>query len=160
MDDHPLRVYSRQLFTDIFKDEARGHNAELGVKNWAVEMFSSNACFANDRFKTQYKHKVLGLKFNLLNPENPKLLQRVLDREIATKDLAKMAPDELWPENWEAIKAKQQAREEKRDVPDGLIQCGRCKKHKTTYYSVQTRSADEPMTVFVTCIPCNRRWKM
>ena len=28
-----------------------------------------------------------------------------------------------------------------------------------SYYQLQTRSADEPMTTFVTCINCGARWK-
>jgi hypothetical protein len=27
------------------------------------------------------------------------------------------------------------------------------------YYQMQTRSADEPMTTFVSCLNCNNRWK-
>lgn len=38
--------------------------------------------------------------------------------------------------------------------------CGKCKKRKCTYFQMQTRSADEPMTTFVTCISCNNRWKV
>lgn len=30
------------------------------------------------------------------------------------------------------------------------FQCGRCKQRKTRYRQAQTRSADEPMTTFVT----------
>ena len=38
-------------------------------------------------------------------------------------------------------------------------QCGRCHKRLCTYYQLQTRSADEPMTTFVTCLNCGKRWK-
>lgn len=44
-------------------------------------------------------------------------------------------------------------------ISDGLFKCPKCKKKKTTYYSVQTRSADEPMTNFITCLNCSHRWK-
>ena len=37
--------------------------------------------------------------------------------------------------------------------------CRICKSKECTYYQMQTRSADEPMTTFVTCINCNNRWK-
>ena len=37
--------------------------------------------------------------------------------------------------------------------------CGKCKSNECTYYQMQTRSADEPMTTFVTCINCGNRWK-
>jgi len=41
-----------------------------------------------------------------------------------------------------------------------LIQCKRCKQHNCAYTEVQTRSADEPMTLFVLCKNCGNRWKM
>lgn len=40
-----------------------------------------------------------------------------------------------------------------------MFECGRCKSTKTTYTQKQTRSADEPMTTFVTCGNCKNRWK-
>jgi transcription elongation factor S-II len=40
-----------------------------------------------------------------------------------------------------------------------MFKCGKCKQRKTKYYQMQTRSADEPMTTFVTCINCGNRWK-
>lgn len=41
----------------------------------------------------------------------------------------------------------------------GMFTCGKCKGVKTTYFQMQTRSSDEPMTTFVTCLTCNNRWK-
>ena len=46
------------------------------------------------------------------------------------------------------------------DVCEGIFQCRKCGSKKTTYYSLQTRSADEPMTNFITCVACKNRWKM
>lgn len=40
------------------------------------------------------------------------------------------------------------------------FKCGRCKQRKCKYYQMQTRSADEPMTTFVTCVNCGNRWKV
>ena len=39
------------------------------------------------------------------------------------------------------------------------FQCGKCKQRKCTYFQMQTRSADEPMTTFVQCVNCNNRWR-
>jgi len=41
----------------------------------------------------------------------------------------------------------------------GMFTCGKCKKSQTTYFQMQTRSSDEPMTTFVTCLNCSNRWK-
>lgn len=41
----------------------------------------------------------------------------------------------------------------------GRFCCGKCGSWRTDYYQLQTRSADEPMTTFVTCFHCNHRWR-
>ena len=38
-------------------------------------------------------------------------------------------------------------------------QCWKCKNRKCTFYQLQTRSADEPMTTFVSCLSCANRWR-
>lgn len=43
--------------------------------------------------------------------------------------------------------------------PDGEEPCMRCKSKKTTNYQMQTRSADEPMTTFWTCLNCGKKWR-
>ena len=41
-----------------------------------------------------------------------------------------------------------------------MFKCGKCKQRRCTYYQMQTRSADEPMTTFVCCTVCGNRWKV
>jgi len=40
-----------------------------------------------------------------------------------------------------------------------MFTCNKCKSKQCTYYEMQTRSADEPTTVFVTCLNCGKNWK-
>ena len=42
---------------------------------------------------------------------------------------------------------------------ESLIQCKFCQKHSVSYTQKQTRSADEPMTLFYACSACDRRWR-
>ena len=45
-------------------------------------------------------------------------------------------------------------------MPDSAMhQCKKCKSRKVSYYSMQTRSADEPMTNYFTCHNCFKVWK-
>ncbi len=46
------------------------------------------------------------------------------------------------------------------EIADGIFKCPKCHKRKVTYYQVQTRSADEPMTSYCTCVNCGFRWKI
>ncbi|EDQ86021.1 uncharacterized protein MONBRDRAFT_38572 [Monosiga brevicollis MX1] len=41
---------------------------------------------------------------------------------------------------------------------DQLV-CPRCKARDASYTEVQTRSADEPMTIFASCKKCGKRWR-
>ncbi len=45
------------------------------------------------------------------------------------------------------------------EVPDGMLTCAKCGMSKTTSYEMQTRSADEPMTIFAKCLCCENRWR-
>lgn len=51
------------------------------------------------------------------------------------------------------------------EVVKGQFKCTKCVKNKvycwnTTYYELQTRSSDEPTTIFITCGTCGKKWKM
>jgi DNA-directed RNA polymerase III subunit RPC11 len=37
--------------------------------------------------------------------------------------------------------------------------CPHCDHRRAYYMQLQTRSADEPMTVFYRCVQCKKRWK-
>ena len=48
---------------------------------------------------------------------------------------------------------------ENRKANVSTFTCGKCKSKNCDYYQLQTRSADEPMTTFVTCMNCNNRYQ-
>ena len=71
---------------------------------------------------------------------------------------------DLCPSKWKAIIDKQTKTNEmlfqtRQEVATDDFTCPKCHQKKCTYYQLQTRAADEPMTTFVTCINCGKRWK-
>jgi transcription elongation factor S-II len=75
-----------------------------------------------------------------------------------------MSYQELNPQHWKRLldkkyKKQEELYETKQEAMTDEFKCKRCKSRKTSYYEMQTRSADEPMTIFITCLNCGNRWK-
>ena len=54
----------------------------------------------------------------------------------------------------DSIKVSKQVLEETMDTKDSFIHCPKCKSNSVDTEQKQTRSADEPMTIFCTCRKC------
>ncbi|XP_073009855.1 transcription elongation factor TFIIS-like [Typha latifolia] len=113
-----------------------------------------------------HKHKYRSIMFNLRADNNTDLRRRVLIGDVKPEKLVDMTPEEMASD--ERKLANRQIKEkalfdcERAGAPKATtdqFKCGRCGQRKTTYYQLQTRSADEPMTTFVTCVNCNNHWK-
>ncbi|RMZ52510.1 hypothetical protein APUTEX25_003653 [Auxenochlorella protothecoides] len=113
-----------------------------------------------------YKAKFRSLSFNLKDRKNPDLRRKVLTGRIAPDLLVTLAPEALASDAQREENARIREKKLFDSAPSAAkqpttdqFQCGKCRQRKTTYYQMQTRSADEPMTTFVTCLNCNNRWK-
>jgi DNA-directed RNA polymerase subunit M/transcription elongation factor TFIIS len=94
---------------------------------------------------------------------NKQLWQRVREGEVTLEQVCKQNYYELRPECWEVMVDRQAKRERIQLEGDfsratDRWQCNACKMRKCTYYELQTRSADEPMTIFIHCLNCGKRW--
>ncbi|CAI5976238.1 unnamed protein product [Closterium sp. NIES-64] len=113
-----------------------------------------------------YKNKFRSISFNLKDPSNPDLRRRVLLGEVSAVELAVMSPEDMASdcrkrENEEVKRKKtfEAMRGQTTGATTDMFKCGKCGQRKTTYFQMQTRSADEPMTTYVTCLTCQNRWK-
>lgn len=112
------------------------------------------------------KAKYRSVMFNLKDANNPDFRRRVLLGQVKPEWLvdmstADMASDKRRHEN-QKIEEKALFDCERGAPPKETtdqFRCGRCGQRKCTYYQMQTRSADEPMTTYVTCVNCNNHWK-
>lgn len=112
------------------------------------------------------KFKYRSIIFNIKDPQNPDFRRKVLLGDIEPHAITELTPEDMASDarqiQNEKIKEKALFNSQREGPPKASTNeftCGRCKKKETTYYQLQTRSADEPMTTFVTCVNCNNRWK-
>ena len=162
---HPMRIYSREYLIRLLGNEKMGLNCERAIFNYCVQhhknKYKISTNWKSTHFKECYKNKFLSIKFNLENKNNPKLLEKVKNEEIKPIQLPFMTPREMFPEKWEGLHGGMYTIiiNQMDDVKDSILKCGKCKQNKVHYYQLQTRSADEPMTTFCTCVNCGNRWK-
>ena len=102
-----------------------------------------------------------------LNPDsyiqNKNLWLRFSTNELTLDEIVKQNYYELCPETWQQMVDRQAKREQIQLEGDfsratDKWMCHGCKQRKCTYYELQTRSADEPMTIFIHCLNCGKRW--
>jgi transcription elongation factor S-II len=178
--DHEYRKKIYEKFLELFKKQAINKNKsfsdreiqkmalniERGIFNYVIDK-SPNINNWNEKFQYKYKNRVLSIYSNL-NPDNyvnnKNLIDKLFNKEINEFKLCYLDAKDMYPEKWESIykeyeKELNDQLNENNKVQEGMFMCGKCKSRKTTYYQLQTRSADEPMTTFVNCVNCGNRWK-
>ena len=144
------KVYSINIEKSIYNYAYIQSMKEKIVKKWE-----------NPGFVLIYVNK---FKVIFHNIQNPIILKKVQNKEFLPHKLAFMNHLELLPEKWNEKLEEKKLRLENKFFPKieastDNFTCGKCKSTACTYYQLQTRSADEPMTTFVTCTNCGQRWK-
>jgi len=139
-------------------------NLEKGIYNYSIDEAIKKKIIKkwdNPFFTILYLDKFKTIIFNL---DNNNLKKRLKNKEFKAHELAFMKPEEMNPEKWNEIIELQKIQEQNKYSPkiDAMTDnftCWKCKSNKCSYYQLQTRSADEPMTTFVSCLNCGQRWK-
>lgn len=121
--------------------------------------------WTNKHFTFLYKKNFNKVYSNMGTNKNAEFVMKKLKYGFwEPANLIAMTHEELYPEMWEDLIIKNKKKMDllsldNRQQGSTMFKCGRCKKNNCTYFQLQTRSADEPMTTFVTCLECNNRWK-
>jgi len=95
---------------------------------------------------------------------NQRLLERCREGEFTLDNIPTMTAYDMFPEHWRELADKLLVREQKilegnKSRATDEYKCKRCNKRECTYYEMQTRSADEPTTIFISCLNCGQRWR-
>jgi transcription elongation factor S-II len=148
----------------IIGDDNLSVNLEKGVFNYAIKEANSKKIikkWENPYFVQLYLDRLRSLYLNLKNEE---LLSQLKNKDITPQSLAFMTHQEMNPEHWRVLidkKIKRDANKYTTNIKAStdMFTCKKCKSKRCTYYELQTRSADEPATIFVTCLDCGKNWK-
>ena len=154
---------------DIKKYENYFKLVEMEIYNYTIDKCIETNIVPtwNILFRNRYVNRSISIYTNLKPNnyvKNDKLIIRLLKEEFTPKELVYMKPQEQMPENWKELIDEKYRKdkvlyETKKEAMTDQFKCGKCKSRETAYYEMQTRSADEPMTIFITCLNCGNRWK-
>lgn len=141
----------------------------LDVNDIATEVEEALHSTFKDNEK-DYTNKARSVLFNLNDSRNLDFRSKLLVGFISPADVPHLSSEDMASHEKEVGRAKMRKESMEEIQTDwdlkhglsftqGMFTCGRCKSTKTSYYQLQTRSSDEPMTTFVCCLNCGKRWK-
>jgi transcription elongation factor S-II len=159
-----FRLNIRGKLNIVLENEKHSSNLEKGIFNYALKEANNRKVvkkWDNQYFVQIYLDRLRSIYINLKNSE---ILEQIKSEAIQAHTIAFMTHQEMRPDKWKEL-IEEKAKKDKNkfetnvEASTDTFTCRKCKSNKCTYYQMQTRSADEPMTTFVTCIECGQRWK-
>jgi len=172
---------TRNAFIDLLKISLVGTNKllsedhvidmEKGVFNYTLERASVHnipKSWSDKRFTNTYVNRARSVFLNITDTSylnNKYLIEKVVSGEIKPHEIAFMKPEQKNPEIWSEIVAAKKKIDDniqthKQGAKTDMFKCHKCGQKECTYTSAQIRSADEPETIFVTCLVCSNNWRM
>lgn len=159
-----FRANIRSKLNIILQNEKNTANLEKGIFNYTLKEAANRKVvkkWDNPYFTQLYVDHLRSIYTNLKNKE---LIEMINTSKIKPHEIAFMTHQEMRPDIWkELIEIKQKKDmlkfENNMEASTDTFTCRKCKSRKCSYYQLQTRSADEPMTLFVSCLDCGARFK-
>jgi len=169
--DTPQRQLIRKRYGELGIPEELSDQLEKALLQRSIREcteFEIEIGWSSPLFCNHYRGRCIHLYENMKqggyvgNPTNWK--EKLVQKEVSAVQLAEMSPMELHAGRWKEQVEKQIEKDKHLYSNKGsasiFLYCSVCKKKsQCDYYQMQTRSADEPMTTFVTCLECDKRWK-
>ena len=126
--------------------------------------------FEKYKNENSYTNRALEIISNLKDEKNFDFRDKIIKGEYKPEDLATMDVFEMVNKNKKKeiqqniennINSVRSDWDEKHaPVTEGVYKCSKCGGKKTRQHEMQTRSADEPMTIFIHCVNCGNSWKI
>jgi len=160
---------SKRLLGTLFTEEQHHEIEQAILKNALSDADTKYVMkhFDNSLFQVCYMNSARKILSNLDSTsyvKNTQLLSKLLQKDLEIEHLATMTCMDYAPTLYTGMRDRMLLREQQqlegnKAMATDMFKCGRCHKREATFYELQTRSADEPMTKFITCVNCGNHWK-
>ena len=159
--DHFRETIKKTLNT-IVEDNYHTDVVENGIYNYTLQECTSRKIVK--KWNNPYFVELYISKFKMIYIN----LQTEYGKTLLTKDpskIAYMTHMDFNPDRWKYLIEKKQQIDEsllnnKLIANTDQFKCKKCDSRSCNYYQLQIRSADEPMTSFITCVDCEHHWKV
>jgi len=150
--------------TNIIGNNIIAVNLEKGVFNYSLKEATSKKLikkWENPVFSQLYLDRLRTIYINLKNDD---ILTMLIKKELLPQTFSMMTHQEMNPAHWKKLIDQKILRDANKfttniQASTDMFTCKKCKSKRCTYYEMQTRSADEPATIFITCLDCGKNWK-
>ena len=165
-----IRNSSCALLNKTLSNVKISRQIEKSIYNSTIQYSSENnikSSWENNIFKSLYISRIRSIYSNLKDDsylQNKNFKIKILENKIDPKIISTLTNYDIFPEVWEEIIMKLAEKDKRKyelkpEAMTDMFKCGKCGSRSCSYYEFQTRSADEPMTQFITCLDCNNNWK-
>ena len=165
-----IRNNSCILFNKLLNDDKKCRQMEKDIYNSCLKYAEENSIlksWENKIFKSLYISRIRSIYSNLNSDSylgNKNFKDKIINDDIDYKNISNISKYDIYPEVWTELLSKLAEKDKlkyelKPEAMTDMFKCRKCGSRSCSYYEFQTRSADEPMTQFITCLDCNNNWK-
>jgi DNA-directed RNA polymerase subunit M/transcription elongation factor TFIIS len=157
------RAEYQMKLSNILLDVDIALKIELSIFEYSL-IYCQNHKFNMEFVKSVYEDKFHNIVSNIvLTPgiDNKTFKNLLLEKKINPSYVAFLSPSQIHPDKWQYfIKKKEYIEQKENNISySNAYKCYKCGESKAKVTQAQTRSADEPMTTFVTCMVCQNTFK-
>lgn len=159
-----IRAKLAGFITPDGSESKAAFNIETSIFNYAINEAGNKKIvkkWDNSQFVQIYIDRLRSVYMNM---KDPAFIQMIFSEDLSSKQVGFLTHQEMKPEHWRVLIEQKTKRDQSRftqniEASTDMFTCKKCRSKRCTYYELQTRSADEPATIFITCLDCGKQFK-
>ena len=150
--EEEIKTLEHEIYKVVLYNAEKSRITKTWNNNPFVDMYCCNV------------RKIVGNLSSNCYVKNNELIEKYRKNQVTLEDICNMDYYSMFYNKWREYIITQQNIEKRqlegnKSMATDQFLCSRCHKRECTYYEMQTRSADEPMTIFINCLNCNKKWR-